>query len=74
VRRLQSNAGEGADWLAENDAGQAIVLEISGTDDGPFEPRVPTKQSQALRAARKSGASPAVCLVRFLEPKAMLKR
>jgi hypothetical protein len=72
VRRLQPRRKERADWLLEDTAsGQEIVLEISGTDEGPFEPRVREKRSQAALAAR--GRRPAVSVVRFLEPQAMLE-
>jgi hypothetical protein len=69
VRRLQP--GESADWLLADEAGQRIVLEISGTDDGPFEPRVRQKRGQAALASARG--RPAVSVVRFLEPKAMLE-
>lgn len=69
VRRLQP--GESADWLLENDAGERIVLEISGTDDGPFYPRVRQKRGQAALASARG--LPAVSVVRFLEPRAMLE-
>lgn len=69
VRRLQP--GESADWLLENDAGELIVLEISGTDDGPFNPRVRQKRGQAALASARG--LPAVSVVRFLEPRAMLE-
>jgi hypothetical protein len=71
VRRLQSQLGEGADWLLE-EAGtkRRIVLEVSGTDEGPFERRVREKSRQAALAALRG--APAACVVRFLEPKALL--
>ena len=48
VRRLQSCFGEGADWLFEDiESGAKLVLEISGTDDGPFEHRLGAKMGQA---------------------------
>ena len=73
VRRLQSELGEGADWLMLNtESGQEIVLEISGTDAGPFETRVRKKRSQAALAATVRG-TPAVSVVRFSDPKAMLE-
>ncbi len=68
-RRLQP--GESADWLLVNDAGERIVLEISGTDDGPFEARLRQKRGQAALAAARG--LPAVSVVRFLEPRALLE-
>jgi hypothetical protein len=74
VRRLQPRKREGADWLVQHrSSGQEILLEISGTDKGPFEPRVRTKRSQAALAAVARGGRPAVSVVRFLEPRAMLE-
>ncbi|MGH7434833.1 MAG: hypothetical protein ACRENE_04090 [Polyangiaceae bacterium] len=71
IRRLQSVRGEGADWLMRDiDSGGDIVLEISGTDEGAFEPRVRKKRAQANLAAR--WGTPAVSVVRFFEPKAIL--
>jgi hypothetical protein len=69
VRRLQP--GESADWLLADEAGQRIVLEISGTDSGTFEPRARQKRGQAALASARG--RPAVSVVRFLEPKAMLE-
>jgi hypothetical protein len=71
VRRLQSRLGEGADWLVKDPkTGHCTVLEISGTDDGPFERRLRSKVMQARSAA--SGRGAAACVVRFLEPRAEL--
>jgi hypothetical protein len=69
VRRLQP--GESADWLLANEAGQRVVLEISGTDGGPFNPRVRQKRGQAAVASTRG--LPAVSVVRFLEPRAILE-
>lgn len=71
VRRLQWRLGEGADWLVEEAAsGEGIVLEVSGTDEGPLEPRIRKKKAQAQAAAGACHA--AACVVRFLEPTATL--
>jgi len=69
VRRLQP--GESADWLLANEAGEWIVLEISGIDDGPFNVRVRQKRAQAALASARG--LPAVSVVRFLDPRAMLE-
>jgi hypothetical protein len=72
VRRLLSGKGEPADWLAiDLVSGRPVVLEISGTDEGPFERRVLEKRTQARYAASKG--APAVSVVRFVEPRAMLE-
>lgn len=72
VRRLQSGKAEHADWLFQNvESGQEIVLEISGTDTGPFERRVRQKRGQAALAAAMG--APAISVVRFSEPKALLE-
>jgi hypothetical protein len=75
VRRLQSEDGEGADWLVvDPQSGEEFLLEVSGTDEGPFERRVREKRAQASQAALAAGrGKPAVSVVRFLEPKAMLE-
>ena len=72
VRRLQSALGEGADWLVEDrETRRQIVLEVSGTDAGPFARRVRRKRAQARLAATLG--SPAVCVVQFLDPKVLLE-
>ncbi len=72
VRRLQSTLGEGADWLMEDpESKRRVVLEISGTDDGPFDRRVRQKRTQAALAERFG--SPATCVVRFSDPKASIE-
>jgi hypothetical protein len=72
-RRLTSRRGRPeADWLLyDPEADETIVLEISGTDKGPFEARVREKRGQVALAARRG--RPLVSVVRFLEPKAMLE-
>jgi hypothetical protein len=71
LRRLQWRLGEGADWLVEElPSGAEIVLEVSGTDAGPFERRIRQKKAQAIAA--NPGGRVAACVVRFLEPKATL--
>lgn len=72
-RRLTSRRGKPeADWLLyDPEAKEMIVLEISGTDKGPFEARVREKRGQVALAARRG--RPLVSVVRFLEPRAMLE-
>ncbi len=71
VRRLQSVMSEGADWLLEDQAQARFALEVKGTDEGAFT------ISEALRQARESiwarRATPAACVVRFLEPRAIFQ-
>jgi hypothetical protein len=73
ARRLTSRRGKPeGDWLLyDPDSRQTIVLEISGTDEGPFEARVRQKRGQVALAARRG--TPLVSVVRFLEPMAMLE-
>jgi hypothetical protein len=68
VRRLQSRRGERADWLFAGADGAWIVLEISGTDVGAFGSRENEKRAQA--ASSNVARRAAVCVVRFLEPRA----
>jgi len=71
LRRQQWRLGEGADWLVQElPSGREVVLEVSGTDAGPFEPRIRKKKAQAMLA--NPGGPAAACVVRFLEPKAAL--
>jgi hypothetical protein len=71
VRRLQSVLSEGADWLLEDQAAARFALEVKGTDEGPL------LISEALLQARESiwarRATPAACVVRFREPRAILQ-
>jgi len=73
VRRLQSRLRERADWLVEiASSGEQIVLEVSGTDRGPFEPIIRQKMGQAGASPIKTSHS-AACVVRFREPMAELR-
>jgi len=71
VRRLQSVVSEGADWLLEDQAATRFALEVKGTDDQTLP------ISDALRQARESiwaqRATPAACVVRFREPRAIFR-
>jgi hypothetical protein len=71
VRRLQAVLREGADWLLKDQAETLFVLDVKGTDEGSL------LISEALLQARNSiwarRATPAACVVRFLEPRAILQ-
>lgn len=73
VRRLQSRMSEGADWLMRDRSNKLVALEVSGTDEGNLTGLLSTKlrQAQSSPWARKGKA--AACVVRFLEPKAILQ-
>jgi hypothetical protein len=73
VRRLQSRMSEGADWLMRDGSNKLVALEISGTDEGDLTGLLTRKLKQARASlwARKGRA--AACVVRFLEPKAILQ-
>lgn len=76
TRRLQQRLGEGADWLLVDESGAEMVLEVSGTDEGDLDARLKAKTQQAKESmySRTAGGRgiPAACVVRFLEPKAVL--
>jgi hypothetical protein len=72
VRVLQSRLGEGADWLMMNVARQYVVLEVGGTDEGRLESLLSAKMSQARNSLFARRGTPAACVVRFVEPRALL--
>ena len=74
VRILQSRLGEGADWLMADGSKRRVVLEVGGTDEGNVAALLTRKLEQARnsRFARR-GARPAACVVRFVEPRALLE-
>jgi hypothetical protein len=71
VRRLQSTMSEGADWLLESETRTKFALEVKGTDEGSL------RITEALHQARESiwarSATPAACVVRFTEPRAIFR-
>ena len=72
-RRLQSRLAEGADWLLVNASdGSRIVLEVGGTDEQDPARLLARKIEQARRSPFSSRGTPAACVVRFLEPSAIL--
>jgi len=73
IRALQSRLGEGADWLMVDGANQRIVLEVSGTDEGHLGPLLSMKMEQARNSIFARRCRPAACVVRFVEPRALLQ-
>lgn len=71
VRRLLSKVGEGADWLLEDQTKTRFVLEVKGTDEGGLRISVALVQARSSRWARR--ATPAACVVRFREPRAIFQ-
>lgn len=74
-RRLQSRLAEGADWLLRDRlTGSRVVLEVGGTDEQDLAALLERKVAQARRSPFSSKSAPAACVVRFLEPRAILWR
>lgn len=72
-RRLQSRLADGADWLlADQTTGSRMVLEVGGTDEQELVPLLARKLDQAKRSPFSARSTPAACVVRFLEPSAIL--
>lgn len=72
-RRLQSRLSEGADWLmVDGSTGSDVVLEIAGTDEQDLAEVFARKIEQSRRSPFAAFATPAACVVRFLEPSATL--
>jgi hypothetical protein len=72
-RRLQSRLAEGADWLLrDRSTGRRVVLEVGGTDEQDLAALLERKIAQARRSPFSSRGTPAACVVRFLEPRAIL--
>ena len=68
-RRLQSRLAEGADWLMRDvTTGASVVLEVGGTDVQDRAALLGRKIEQARRSPFAAYATPAACVVRFLEP------
>ncbi len=71
LRRLRH--GERGDWLLERAGTDArMALEVSGTDEGSAEQRLKEKLDQVGMAA--SCFQRAACVVRFVEPRAILEQ
>lgn len=74
-RRLQSRLAEGADWLLRDpQTGSKVVLEVGGTDEQNLTALLERKVAQARRSPFSARSTPAACVVRFLEPRAILWR
>ncbi|MEO8903416.1 MAG: hypothetical protein ABI488_14485 [Polyangiaceae bacterium] len=72
-RRLQSRLAEGADWLLfDPRTDSTIVLEVGGTDEQDLAALLERKISQARRSPFSTRGTPAACVVRFVEPRAIL--
>ncbi len=73
-RRLQSVDGEGADWLLVKGK-ETLLLEVGGTDEARgLGELLREKLDQARASPLANRASPAACVVRFLEPAARYRR
>lgn len=72
VRCLQSRLGEGADWLMIDAAERRVILEVGGTDEGRLEALLSAKLEQARRSPFSPRGTPAACVVRFVDPRALL--
>lgn len=73
VRCLQSRLGEGADWLMIDTAKRRIVLEVGGTDEGRLVGLLSAKMEQARNSLFSRHGTPAACVVRFADPRALLQ-
>ena len=73
VRCLQSRLGEGADWLMIDASQRRVVLEVGGTDEGNLEALLSVKTKQARGSVFSRHGRAAACVVRFLEPRALLQ-
>jgi hypothetical protein len=73
VRCLQARLGEGADWLMADASERRIVLEVSGTDKGSLGALLSVKAEQARSSILARRGRAAACVVRFVEPQALLQ-
>jgi len=73
VRCLQSRLGEGADWLMIDALKRHVVLEVGGTDEGSLGALLSVKMEQARNSIFSRRSRPAACVVRFVEPRALLQ-
>jgi hypothetical protein len=72
-RRLQSRRAEGADWLLlDRSTGSKVVLKVGGTDEQDLNALLARKIEQAKRSPFSSRGTPAACVVRLFEPRAVL--
>lgn len=73
VRCLQARLGEGADWLMLDAMKRRIVLEVGGTDEGSLGALLSAKTEQARGSLFARHGRPAACVVRFVDPRALLQ-
>ena len=73
VRCLQARLGEGADWLMIDASKRRIVLEVGGTDEGSLGALLSVKTEQARGSIFARHGRAAACVVRFVEPRALLQ-
>jgi hypothetical protein len=73
VRCLQSRLGEGVDWLNVDASERRVVLEVGGTDDGRLGALLSVKTEQARNSIFSRHGRPAACVVRLVEPQALLE-
>lgn len=73
VRCLQSRLGEGADWLMVDASRRRVVLEVGGTAEGRLGALLSVKSEQARNSLCSRHGRPAACVVRFVEPRALLQ-
>lgn len=73
IRRMQSRKAEGADWLLlDPSSGTKVVLEVGGTDEGDLDSLLQRKIKQAKASPFAAKSRPAACVVRFVEPSALM--
>jgi len=73
VRCLQSRLGEGADWLMADASERRVVMEVGGTDEGSLGALLSVKMEQARSSIFSRHGRPVACVVRFVEPRALLQ-
>lgn len=72
LRRLQSSLSEGADWILQGQS-EVYALEVKGTDEGSLPLAEALRQAKASLWVQRNGATPAVCVVSFKEPRAVFQ-
>jgi hypothetical protein len=70
LRRLQSRASDGVDWLlTDSTTNTRVILEVSGTDEGSLGSVLKAKINQAKNSDWADQCKPAACVVRFKDPR-----
>lgn len=72
LRRLQSSLSEGADWILQGES-EVYALEVKGTDEGSLPLAEALRQAKASLWVQRKGATPAVCVVSFKQPRAVFE-